>query len=68
MRVASPKERAYWRSLGLVCFYEVAFIASFRFSFPELLREFFANFGISPSQVLSNIWRTILSLLVLANS
>ena len=49
LRVAYPKERADWRSPGWICFYEVVFIAGFRFSFPKLFREFFAHFGISYS-------------------
>ena len=48
-RVASKKEQADWRSPGWVCFCEVVFVASFRFLFPKLVREFFAHFGISPS-------------------
>ena len=46
----------------------MTFIAGFRFSFPKSLREFFAYFGISPSQVLSNIWMTLLALLILVKS
>ena len=33
-----------------------------------MIREFFAYFGISPSQVLPNFWRTLLALLVLSKS
>ena len=66
LRVANKKERMDWRSPGWVCYYEVAFVACFRFSFPKLVREFFAHFGISPSQVLPNVWRTLLALLVLS--
>ena len=68
LRLANPKERADWRSLGWVYFYEVMFAAGFRFPFPRLFREFFAYFGMSPSQLLPNIWKTLLALLVLAKS
>ena len=61
LRVPHKKERADWKSPGWVCFYEVAFVAGFRFPFPNLIREFFAYFGISPSQVLPNVWRTLLA-------
>ena len=49
LRVANPKERVDWRSLGSICFYKVEFMASFRFLLPRLFREFFGHFGISPS-------------------
>ena len=68
MRVAHKRERADWKSLGWVCFYELAFIAGFRFPFPNLIRDFFAYFGISLSQVLPNVWRTFLAVLVLSKS
>ena len=68
LRVANPKEWADWRSPKWVCFYEVAFVADFIFSFPKLFREFFAHFGISLSQLLPNVWRTLLALLVLVKS
>ena len=61
-------ERADYRSLSWVCFYEVTFIAGFRFPFPKLMRDFFAYFGISHSQVLPNIWRTFLALVILGKS
>ena len=70
MRLSSPKEWVDWRSPRWVSilFYEVAFIARFRFLFPKLIRDFFVHFEISPSQVLPNVWRNLLSLLVLAKS
>ena len=46
----------------------MAFTAGFWFSFPSLIREFFAYFGINPSQVLRNVWRTLLALFVLSKS
>ena len=68
LRVANKKERANWKSPGWVCFYEVVFATGFRFPFLSLIREFFAYFEISPSQVLPNVWRTLLALLVLLKS
>ena len=68
LRVPHKRERADWKSPGWVCFYEVAFAAGFRFPFPNLIRQFFAYFGISPSQVLPNVWRTLLAVLVLSKS
>ena len=46
----------------------MAFAAGFKFPFPSLISEFFAYFGISPSQVLPNVWRTLLASLVLSKS
>ena len=68
LRRANPKEQADWRSPGWVCFYEVAFIVGFRFPFSTLIRDFFPYFGISLSQVVPNVWRTLISLLILAKS
>ena len=46
----------------------MAFVAGFRFPFSKMIREFFPHFEISPSQVLLNVWRTLLALLVLSTS
>ena len=46
----------------------MAFAAGFKFPFPSLISEFFAYFGINPSQVLRNVWRTLLALFVLSKS
>ena len=46
----------------------MVFITGFRFPFPKLIREFFAHFKISHSQVLPNVWKTLLALLVLSKS
>lgn len=41
LRVPHKRERADWKSPGWVCFYEVAFAASFRVPFLDLIRDFF---------------------------
>ncbi|KAL5547977.1 hypothetical protein UlMin_003208 [Ulmus minor] len=55
------KNAMYFCAEILLKFFLKAFIAGFRFPFPNLIRDFFAYFGISPSQVLPNFWTILLA-------
>ena len=65
LRLREPDEWACSSFGDEVCFYEGAFQADLRFPMPSLVREFLDYLNISPTQLASNAWRTIIGIMVI---
>ena len=64
LRLPKPDEWACSLSGVEVYFYEGAFQAGLRFPIPYLVKEFLDYSNISSSQLATNVWRTIISMMI----
>ena len=62
LRVPSPHERVDWVVPGWVSVYELMLKDGMRFPIPSLIRDVCDHYEITPSQLMPNAWRVLMSL------
>ena len=62
IRVPTARERVDWVVPGWVAIYELMFKDGMRFPIPKLIRDVCDHYEISPSQLMPNAWRVLMSL------
>ena len=62
IRVPTAHERVDWVMLGWVAIYELMLKEGMRFPIPKLIRDICNHYEITPSQLIPNAWRVLMSL------
>ena len=62
IRVPTAHKRVDWVVLGWVVIYELVLKDGMRFLIPKLIRDVCDHYEITPSQLMPNAWRVLMSL------